>query len=61
MHAGKGLLDYTNLFSPSDYKKNDKILYKYLKGNYVRRSQAQVYTKKNWWNKKNKTQSVKSI
>ena len=28
MLAGKTLLDYTNLFSPNDYKKNDKILYK---------------------------------
>ena len=25
MLAGKTLLDYTNLFSPNDYKKNDKI------------------------------------
>ena len=24
MIAGKNLLDYTNLFSPNDYKKNDK-------------------------------------
>ena len=29
MLAGKDLLDYTNLFSPNDYKKNDKIIYKY--------------------------------
>ena len=29
------LLDYTNLFSPNDYKKNDKIIYKYLKINMV--------------------------
>ena len=29
--AGKTLLDYTNIFSPSDYKKNDKIIYKYFK------------------------------
>ena len=27
--AGKTLLDYTNLFSPNDYKKNDKIIYMY--------------------------------
>ena len=27
MLAGKALLDYTNLFSPKDYKKNDKIMY----------------------------------
>ena len=26
--AGKTLLDYTNLFSRSDYKKNNKIIYK---------------------------------
>ena len=32
--AGKLLLDYTNLFSPNDYKKNDKIIYKYLKDKY---------------------------
>ena len=23
---GKSLLDYTNLFSPNDYEKNDKII-----------------------------------
>ena len=27
MLARKTLLDYTNLFSPDDYEKNDKILY----------------------------------
>ena len=26
----KILLDYTDLFSPSDYKKNDKIILKYF-------------------------------
>ena len=26
MLAGKFLSDYTNLFSPNDYKKNDKII-----------------------------------
>ena len=30
------LLDYTNLFSPNDYKKNDKIVYKYFKDKYGR-------------------------
>ena len=30
MLAGKTLLDYINLFSPNDYKKNDKIIYKYF-------------------------------
>ena len=28
MLAGKTLLDYTNLFSPKDYQKNDSIIYK---------------------------------
>ena len=36
MLAGKTLLDYTNLLSPNDYKKNDKIMYKYLKDKYVK-------------------------
>ena len=36
MLSGKTLLDYNNLFSPNDYKKNDKILYKYLKDKYVK-------------------------
>ena len=26
----KSLLDYTNLFSPDDYEKNDKIILKYF-------------------------------
>ena len=26
----KSLLEYTNLFSPNDYEKNDKILLKYF-------------------------------
>ena len=38
MLAGKTLLDYTNLLSPNDYKKNDKIIYNYFKNKYVRRS-----------------------
>ena len=34
--TGKALIDYTNLFSPNDYKKNDKILYKvFLKMNML--------------------------
>ena len=28
---GKTLLDYTTFFSLNDYKKNDKIIYKYFK------------------------------
>ena len=35
MLARKTLLDDTNLFSPNDYKKNDKIIYKYFKDEYV--------------------------
>ena len=35
MLAGKPLLDYTNLFSPNDYKKNNKTIYKYFKDKYV--------------------------
>ena len=34
MIPGKILLHYTNLFSPNNYKKNDKIIYKYLKDKY---------------------------
>ena len=40
MLVGKTLLDYTNLFSPNDYEKNEKIIYKYFKDKYVRRSKS---------------------
>ena len=40
--AGKTLLDYTNLFSPNDYKKNDKIMCKYLKNKYGRSNKSRV-------------------
>ena len=30
MLKGKSLLDYTNLFSPNSYEKNDKIIPKYF-------------------------------
>ena len=30
MLKGKSLLDYTNLFSPNDYEKNDKTTLKYF-------------------------------
>ena len=36
MLAGKTLLEYTNLFSLDDYKKNEKIIYKYFKDKYVK-------------------------
>ena len=32
----KTLLDYTNLFSPNDHKKNDKIVYKYFNNKYFK-------------------------
>ena len=31
MLKGKSLLDYTNLFSPDNHEKNDKIILKYFK------------------------------
>ena len=31
MLAGKTLLNYTNLFPPNNYKKDDKLIYKYFK------------------------------
>ena len=33
----KTLLDYINLFSPNNYKKNDKIIYKHFKNRYGKR------------------------
>ena len=30
MSKGKHLLDYTNLFSPNEYEKNDEIILKYF-------------------------------
>ena len=40
MLAEKTLLDYTNLYSPSDYKKNDKIIHKHFKDRYGRRRKS---------------------
>ena len=42
MLTGETLSDYTNLFSPNDYKKSGKIIYKYFKGKYGRRSKSRV-------------------
>ena len=42
MLAGKTLLDYKNFFSPNDCKKNDKIINKYFKDKYGRRSKSGV-------------------
>ena len=30
MLKGESILDYTNLFSPKEYKKNEKIILKYF-------------------------------
>ena len=30
MFKGKSLVDYTNLFSPNKYEKNDKVILKYF-------------------------------
>ena len=30
MLKGKSLLEYTNLFSPNEYKKNDKVILQYF-------------------------------
>ena len=30
MLKGKSLLEYTNLFSPNEYKKKDKVILKYF-------------------------------
>ena len=46
MFAGKTLLEYTDLFSVSDYKKNYKIIYKYFKDKYDGRSKSRVQFKK---------------
>ena len=47
MLAGKTLLDYTNLFFPNDYKRNDKIIYKYFKNNIVEEASLEFRFKKN--------------
>ena len=36
MLAGKTLIDYTNLFSPYDYNKNDSIILSYFKDGWNR-------------------------
>ena len=42
MLSEKTLLAYTNLLSLNDYKRNDKIIYKYFKDKYGRRSNSRV-------------------
>ena len=36
MLQGKTLLDYTNLFSPNDFKKNDQNIKRIFKNEYYR-------------------------
>ena len=31
MFAGRSLIDFTSLFSPYDFKRNDEIIYNYFK------------------------------
>ena len=45
MFAGKTFLDYINLFSPNDYKKNDKIMISILKINMVEEASLQFRLK----------------
>ena len=40
MLPAKTFLDYTNLFSLNDYKKNDKVICKYFECKYSRRSKS---------------------
>ena len=48
MIAVKILLDYTNLFSPGDYEKNEKIIYKYFKEKYGKKNLVSLdFTLKN--------------
>ena len=42
MFPGKSWLDYTNLFSPNDYKRSDKIIYKNFKDIYDGRSKSGI-------------------
>ena len=42
MLAGKTLLEYTNLFSLNDYKKNDKIIRNYFWNKYSIRSKSRI-------------------
>ena len=46
MLAGKTFLDYINLFSPNDYKKNDKIMISILKINMAEEASLQFRLKK---------------
>ena len=66
MIARKNFLDYTNLFSPNDHGRNDKIICNYFKDKYdQRKPKPWLYNKKNRWNDKlsfrrNKTYNLMS-
>ena len=47
MLSEKTLFNYTNLFSPVDYKKNHKTIYKYFKDKCGKRGKSQIQFKKN--------------
>ena len=47
MFAGRSLIDFTSLFSPYDFKKNDKIIFVYL--NKVLKKEKIVYNLHNRW------------
>ena len=47
MVARKTLSHYTRLFSRNDFKKNDKIIYKYLKDKYYKRRPSFDFSLKN--------------
>ena len=46
MLAGKTLLDYTNLFSPNDYKKMIKLYISFLKINMVEKASFEFRLRK---------------
>ena len=46
MLAGETLLDYSNLFSSNNYKKNNKIIYKYLKKNMEEETSLELRLRK---------------
>ena len=46
MLAGETLLDYSNLFSSNNYKKNNKIIYKYLKINMEEETSLELRLRK---------------
>ena len=47
MLPGNNLLDYTNLFSLNDYKKNSKIIYKYFKYKMAKEASLEFRLRKN--------------